>query len=128
MATNWNDLQALLNARNAMLAGQSIDSAPGETTTLGVQSEIKVTTVVPSWRVEGVAPVEVDAVSGAAPIEDPAPPVWPSKPRPETYAKVYDDLDPVLDLQFIIDNGLVELDPGSGSYEEDPGSVAIVEE
>lgn len=121
MALNWNQLQSYRNARDQVLAGNSVDSTPNQTTQLGTVSKIELAVqeeALPVWRIPGVASVEVDAVSGKPPAPAPKPPLWPSQPRPEAFPVKYEDLNQVLDAEFIVDEGLVEIDPGSGVYEE----------
>lgn len=106
MAKRWNDIKNIRTTRNQALSGVP-PAVPSDFTDLPDVSKIKNTAPESpiEWRVVGVSPVAVDFDGKQiAPLRGGDP--FPARVRPEGFAKVYQDLDSLLDAGIISVQGL----------------------
>lgn len=104
MAERSDDIQAQRAARAAEFNGLD-EVAPPDFTDIGAPPlfDTETSVVEPQWSIEGVAPQRVDIFE---PVINEAIERWPGRPRPAGFTKNYSDLDPVLDADLILAEGL----------------------
>lgn len=109
MTERSDDIQAQRAARAAEFSGQD-ETAPADFTDIGSPPLFDTEGVAadPQWSIEGVAPQRADIFEPV--IEEPIE-RWTARPRPAGFAKNYIDLNPVLDADFILAEGLIYSEP-----------------
>ena len=104
MAERFNDIQAQRAARAAEFNGLD-EVAPPDLTDIGAPQlfDTEGLTADAQWGIVGVAPQRVDIFEAVIveSIER-----WPARPRPAGFEKAYEDINPVLDADFISAEGL----------------------
>ena len=104
MAERFNDIQAQRAARAAEFSGLD-ETAPPDFTDIGSPPLFDTEGVAtdPQWGIEGVAPQRADIFEAV--IDEPME-RWTARPRTAGFTKNYSDLDPVLDADLILAEGL----------------------
>ena len=104
MAERSDDIQAQRAARAAEFSGLD-ETAPPDFTDIGAPPlfDTEASAVEPQWSIEGVAPQRADIFE---PVIDEVIERWTARPRPAGFEKAYTDIDPVLDADLILAEGL----------------------
>lgn len=113
MAIRWNDIKAQRAVRERSLAATPEPVAEPTPINESVSNiVVNGATSAPSWRILGVSPIAADPISGEVPEPEPIE-RFPARSRGITFEPNYQDLNPVLDAEFISVNGLTGSPSGS---------------